>query len=82
MYVERGGKSMVSFPALRDNAEVLTDPRWVEGLKDLLRNGMVRDLEIAKIDGASASESPLYEVMTQHGFIRGYKGLSWTAPRR
>ena len=82
VYVERGGKSMVSFPALRDNAEVLTDPRWVEGLKDLLRNGMVRDLEIAKIDGASASESPLYEVMTQHGFIRGYKGLSWTAPRR
>ena len=81
VFVERGGKSLVSFPALRDEPQVLRDPRWVEGLKELLRKGMVRNLEVAKIDGQKASESPLYEVLIEQGFVRGYKGLTWVAPR-
>ena len=43
---------------------------------------MVRSLEIAKIDGESASASVLYEAMVEHGFVRGYKGLTWVPPRR
>ena len=81
VFVERGGKSVVSFSRLRDDPEVLADPRWVEGLKDLLRKGMIRNLEIAKIDGQKASDSPLYDVLIEHGFVRGYKGLTWVAPR-
>ena len=81
VFVERGGKSMVSFSRLRDDPKVLADPRWVEGLKDLLRKGMIRNLEIAKIDGQKASDSPLYDVLIEHGFVRGYKGLTWVAPR-
>ena len=82
LYVERGGKSLVSFPVLRDRPEVLSDPRWIEGLKDLLRTGIIRSLEVGKIDGQPAVESPLHEVMINHGFIRAYKGLTWVPPRR
>ena len=82
LYVERGGKSLVSFPVLRDRPELLEDPRWVEALKDLLRSAMLRSLEVAKIDGDPASDSPLYEIMTKNGFVRGYKGLTWVPPRR
>jgi len=81
IYVERGGKSMVSFVGFRDRPELVNDPRWVEGLKDLLRKGMIRSLEIAKIDGANASESPLHDVLVEHGFVRAYKGLTWIPPR-
>ena len=81
LYVERGGKSLVSFPVLRDRPELLEDPRWVEALKDLLRSAMLRSLEVAKIDGGPASDSPLYEIMTKNGFVRGYKGLTWVPPR-
>ena len=81
LYVERGGKSLVSFPVLRDRPELLEDPRWVEALKDLLRSAMLRSLEVAKIDGDPASDSPLYEIMTKNGFVRGYKGLTWVPPR-
>jgi len=82
LYVERGGKSLVSFPVLHDRPELLGDPRWVEALKDLLRSAMLRSLEVAKIDGDPASDSPLYEIMTNNGFVRGYKGLTWVPPRR
>jgi len=82
LYIERGGKSLVSFPALRERPELLQDSRWVEAIKDLVRLGMVRSLEIAKIDGESASASVLYEAMVEHGFVRGYKGLTWVPPRR
>ena len=81
VYVERGGKSLVSFPDFRERSEALCDPRWVEGIKELLTKGMVRTLEIAKIDGQTAAQSPLYDVLTGNGFVRGYKGLTWVAPR-
>ena len=71
LFVERGGKSIVGFEAAHEN------DRWVEGLKDLVRNGTFRSLEIAKIDGEAAAESPLSHVLTDRGFIKGYKGLTF-----
>ena len=81
LFVERGGKTMVSFPALVEDPTVLADPAWVDALKDLVRRRMVATLEIAKIDGDPAMSSPVGEVMLEHGFVRGYKGLTWVPPR-
>lgn len=72
---------MVSFPALVEDPTRLADPAWVDALKDLVRRRMVATLEIAKIDGDPAMSSPVGEVMLEHGFVRGYKGLTWVPPR-
>ena len=71
LFVERGAKSVVAFDAAH------ASDRWVEGLKDLVRNGTIRTLEIAKIDGEAAAESPLSHVLLERGFIKGYKGLTF-----
>ena len=77
VFIDRGAKSIVGFPIAHE-----TD-LWVEPLKDLVRSGVVRQLEIAKIDGEPASDSPLAEVLLSHGFVKAYKGLTFvdTSPR-
>lgn len=71
VFVDRGAKSVVGFAAAH-----ATD-LWVEPLKDLVRKGIVRQLEIAKIDGDPSSDSPLADVLLANGFIKAYKGLTW-----
>ncbi len=76
IYVDRGAKTIVSFPAAHDTTA------WVDALKDLARRGVVRSLEIAKIDGNPSSDSPLADVLSAHGFVKAYKGLTWIPDRR
>ena len=76
VYVDRGAKTIVSFPAAHQST------LWVDALKDVARRGHVRSLEIGKIDGEPSSDSSLTEVLTEHGFVRAYKGLTWTPDRR
>ncbi len=74
IFVERKARSIVSFPIAHSN------DLWVEPLKELLASGIVRTLEIAKIDGGPSSDSPLADVLLTHGFIKAYKGLSFIDP--
>ncbi len=67
--LERGGKSLSTFAAAAHH------PHWADGLTSLVKDGRLRKLEIAKIDGAPAAESPAAEQLRQAGFIDGYKGL-------
>ncbi len=76
VFVERGAKSLVSFPMASDSDV------WVDALKELVRSKLLRTLEIAKIDGAPHSESPLSSTLTSHGFVKAYKGLTWIGPER
>ena len=71
LYIDRGAKTIVGFPA------ALQNDLWVDAVKGLARNRLVRSIEIAKIDGAPASESPLAETLTNNGFVKAYKGLTW-----
>ncbi len=71
VYLERGGKSLVGFEAAS------RDDRWVDPLVELVRSGRVRTLEIAKIDGEPASDSPLAETLAGAGFVKAYKGYTW-----
>ncbi|MGK2928297.1 MAG: Lhr family helicase [Acidimicrobiales bacterium] len=73
-YVERGGHSVATFAATTDH------PRWVEAIKVLTdprdgHRGRYRSLEIRKIDGAPATESPWREALETAGYRDGYKGL-------
>jgi ATP-dependent Lhr-like helicase len=67
--LERGGKSLSTFPG------VGTHPHWAEGLARLVKDGRVRKIEIARIDGAPAAESPAADHLRRAGFADGYKGL-------
>ena len=70
VFVERGGRSLASFPAAHRHAH------WAEGLASLVKDGRLRRLEITKIDGAPAVESPLADVLRTAGFADGYRGLT------
>jgi ATP-dependent Lhr-like helicase len=76
IFLERGGKSLVSFPMARVTS------RWVDELKRLVETGMLKRLEISKIDGDPASASTLSDVLVEHGFVKAYKGLTWHGPTR
>ncbi|MFN3216908.1 MAG: DNA glycosylase AlkZ-like family protein [Acidimicrobiales bacterium] len=68
VFVERGGRSIVTFD------DVVTD-RWVDAVVESVHSGRLGPLEIARIDGAAAPEAPAAEAMLAAGFVRGYKGL-------
>ncbi|MDW3176602.1 MAG: DEAD/DEAH box helicase [Acidimicrobiia bacterium] len=76
VFIERGAKSLVSFPAALETTE------WVDQLKELVASGVIRTCEIGKIDGEPASASPLATTLIEQGFIKAYKGLTWHGPTR
>ena len=69
VFVERGGRSLLTFPA------AIVDPRWAPALAAVVRSARRRSFEIAKIDGAPARESAHADTLREVGFADGYKGL-------
>ncbi len=69
-YLERGGRSLISFPA------AVHHPAWVDGLVALVKDGRVRRLVVGKADGLPVAESPLAEQLRAAGFVDGYRGLT------
>ena len=72
VFIDRGAKSIVGFAAAHESDV------WVEAVKDLARKRIVRVVEIGKIDGEPSSASPLAEVFVRNGFVKAYKGLTFT----
>ena len=70
VYVERGGKSLISFP------DAAIRPGWAKALARTIDHGRVR-LEITKIDGEPAGDSPLKDILEGAGFTRGYRGWAY-----
>ena len=68
-FVERGGRSLVTFPA------AAADPRWAAALAAVVRTGRRRSLEIARVDGGPARESRYAGLLREAGFTDGYRGL-------
>ncbi len=49
---------------------------WAEALTRLVKDGRLRSLEIAKVDGAAVAEDPLVaDALRAAGFADGYRGL-------
>jgi hypothetical protein len=68
-YLERSGRSLVTFPAARE------DDEWLRAFTQLLDGGRYRQIELAKIDGEVAVDSPLAARLRSAGFRDGYRGL-------
>ena len=69
--VERGGRSLVTFPGATE-----TDA-WIEAVQGLVKNGRLAKLEIAKVDGEPVRETPLAARLEAAGFSPGYRGMTY-----
>lgn len=74
-YLERGGKSLVTFGGKKEGD---APPQgWVDALTSLVKQGRFKALDINKIDGEPVRESPLAAQLEANGFILSYKGLTY-----
>ena len=67
--LERGGRSLATF----EGAEA-TDA-WIEAVIGLVKDGRLRKLEIAKVDGVPVRETPWAARLEAAGFTSAYKGM-------
>jgi ATP-dependent helicase Lhr and Lhr-like helicase len=66
-FLERGARSLLTFDV---------DPAgWVDALASLAKDGRVRKIELGRIDGMPAGESPAADALRAAGFADGYRGL-------
>ncbi len=68
-YLERGARTLRTFPAARGG------DAWIDALAGLVKDGRVRRIELQRLDGVPAHESPLAGRLRAHGFVEGYRGL-------
>jgi ATP-dependent Lhr-like helicase len=72
LYLDRGGRQVLSFPAVSGDAFVSA----AAALRQLLLDRRRRALRIERIDGEPALDSPLRAAFEQAGFRAEYKGLA------
>jgi ATP-dependent Lhr-like helicase len=70
-YLERGGRSLVSFASSVERSHRLV----ADAVASLVKDGRVRRIELTRIDGEVASTAPLAEALRDAGFVEGYRGL-------
>jgi ATP-dependent Lhr-like helicase len=68
-YLERGGRTLLTFPAAADGA-------WVDGLVSLVKERRLPRLVVQKVDGEPAATSPHADALRAAGFADGYRGLT------
>ena len=69
VFVERGGRSLWTFPAAADH------PEWPAALAQRVEEGRVRSHEVQTVDGEPVRTSPCAEALRAAGFADGYRGL-------
>jgi len=68
-YLERGARTLLTFPAGSEGS-------WVDAVASLVKDGRLRRIELTRIDGAPVVESPFAEALRTAGFVEGYRGLA------
>jgi ATP-dependent Lhr-like helicase len=66
-FLERGARSLITFGPPGDS--------WIDALAALVKDGRIRRIELSRIDGAPAAESPFAQGLRDAGFVDGYRGL-------
>jgi ATP-dependent Lhr-like helicase len=70
-FLERGARSLLTFGS---------DPRsWVDALASIAKDGRVRRIELSRVDGEPAADSPAADALRSVGFADGYRGLTLRA---
>ena len=67
--LERGGRSLATFAGAES-----TDA-WIDAVIGLVKDGRLRKLEIAKVDGTPVRETPWAARLEAAGFTSAYKGM-------
>ena len=67
--LERGGRSLATFAGAQS-----TDA-WIEAIIGLVKDGRLRKLEIAKVDGVPVRETSWATRLEEAGFTSAYKGM-------
>jgi ATP-dependent helicase Lhr and Lhr-like helicase len=67
-WYDRRSHHLVTFPA------TLADHSWVGALIGLVRDGAESKVEVRKVDGGAVPDE-IAQVLREHGFIDGYRGL-------
>ena len=67
--LERGGRSLATFEGAESN------DAWIEAIIGLVKDGRLRKLEIAKVDGTAVRETPWAARLEAAGFTSAYKGM-------
>jgi ATP-dependent Lhr-like helicase len=76
LFLERGGRSLATFPAAADEA---TAGLALHSLGGLIADGRMRELLVTKVDGLPVGESPWRPALLAAGFVPGYRGLALRA---
>ncbi|HEX2766229.1 MAG TPA: DEAD/DEAH box helicase [Candidatus Limnocylindria bacterium] len=79
LYLERGGRSLVTLPAAASDTEVRD--RAVAALSSLVaEGGPMRELRLERVDRGPVAESPLAEPLREAGFRPSYRGYLLRRP--
>jgi len=76
LYLDRGGASLQALPAAED-PELLAPA--LRSLADLVADGRVRELVIARVDGEPVAGSRFKDALLAAGFVPGYRGYALRA---
>jgi ATP-dependent Lhr-like helicase len=68
-YVERGGKSLLTFGTDGPRA-------WADALVEAHKEGRIQRLQLERIDDGPARSSVYAQILRDAGFADGYKGLT------
>jgi len=71
--LERGGRSLTTFAGAESNDD------WIGAVIGLVKDGRLRKLEIAKVDGVAVRETPWVARLEAAGFTSAYKGMLYRA---
>jgi ATP-dependent Lhr-like helicase len=72
LYLERGGRSLLTFAPFDDGE---TAEQALAALGGLTRDGRTRRIQVERIDGVAVASSPHRARLEAHGFRPGYRGL-------
>lgn len=83
VWLERGGRSLVTFPPGIPPDEQQLGPAarrqagWIEALQRRVKDGLLPRLEIAKVDGVAVRDTPWAARLEAAGFEHGYRGMTY-----
>jgi ATP-dependent Lhr-like helicase len=75
--LDRGGRSLTTFPAAEEHAEVA-----LQALFGLVDRGRLRKLEITRVDGVEVHDTPWADRLETAGGTRGYRGVTYRGTSR
>ncbi len=80
LYLERGGRSLLTLPGWVAHPDGMDAA--ARALAGLVEEGRLRSVQVERIDGIPAADSPLRSVLIGAGFHAGYRGLMARAGAR